>query len=103
LDIGNLFHRSRPEMFLMANRAGPVLDHVRLVQIVFFLRPEGRILLVTRLAPEIDRVEIDSVMEPVLKDALEFCKRQRVAHGRALIVALGAILFVLRVMAGNSS
>ena len=47
--------------------------------------------------------KIDPVMEPVFDDALEFRERQVVAHRRILVVALGAILLVLRVMAGNSS
>ena len=103
LQIGHPLHRARPEMFLMADRAGPVFDHVRLVQIVFFLRPERRVLLVALFALVIDRVEIDPVMKPVFDDALEFRQRELVAHRRVLVMALGAILLELRVMAGNSS
>ena len=54
LQIGHPFHRAGSEMFLVADRARTILDHVRLVQIVFLRGAERRILLVAILAFEID-------------------------------------------------
>ena len=103
MQIGHALHRSRPEMLLVANRAGAVLDHIRFVQVVFFLRAERRIRFVALLAFMIDRTEIDPMVEPVLDDAFEFCRRQVVPRRGVLVMTLGAILLELRMMAGNFS
>src|SRR5205085_915936 len=104
LRIRDPFHPGGAEMFLVADGAGAVLDHVRLVRIVFlFLLLEARIFLVAFLAPQIDRGEIDAAMEPVVHYGLEFCEGDSLAERGALIVADGAVRRVLGVVAGDFS
>ena len=98
IQIGHAFHRPWPKMFLVADRTRAVLDHVRFVQIIFFRRSERRIFLVALLAFVIDCAEIDPAMKPIFDDALEFRPGQVIAYRGIPVVALGALLFELRVL-----
>ena len=103
LRIGHRFHRPRPEMFHVADGAGTIFDHVRFVQVVFLRRPERRIFFVALLAFVIDRTEIEAAVKAVFDDALEFRQREIAPYHRGLVMTLSAILFELRVMAGDFS
>ena len=92
MQIGDRFHPSRPEMFLVADRAGAVFHHVRFVQ---------RVLLVALLALAIDRGEIDSVLEAVADHVLDLRQRDSVAERGVFVVALCAVLRERRVPARN--
>jgi hypothetical protein len=91
-------------MFLMANRTGTVIHHVRFVQIVFsFLRCDLRLFLVALLAPPINRSEIDPMMEPVFQDGFEFRESQVIGGDTGFGVTLRAILRDRGVTARNGS
>jgi hypothetical protein len=94
MQIRDLFHPSRSEVFLMADGAGTIFDDVRFVQDV---------LLVALLAFAIDRSEIDPVLESLLHDALKPGQRDPVAKRGALVMTLRAVLGEGRVTAGNFS
>lgn len=70
-------------MFLMTRRAGAILDHAGLVEIM---------LLVATLAFSIDGIEGDTVLKALFQDGPKFLSCERAVRGLRFVMTLRAVV-----------